>query len=55
MLVDVGMPYLETRGRKSGPIRHQSRYIIIDRKLVGIRIRPSENWPKSRTIKQDVS
>jgi hypothetical protein len=44
------MPYIEVTKKKT-IIKHLARYIICDQQLVGIRVKPSDSWPKSKTIK----
>lgn len=48
------MPYVETT-KKKNIIRHVARYILCDRQLLGIRIKPSEAWPRTKTLKQEIS
>jgi hypothetical protein len=53
-ILDITLPYIEVT-KKKNVIKHLARYLIVDRILYGIRIKISDNWPKSRTIKQPIS
>lgn len=53
-IVDITMPYIEMT-KKKNIIRHIGRYILCDRQLLGIRIKPSDAWPRTKTLKQEIS
>jgi hypothetical protein len=52
-MVDITMPYVEVT-KKRNPIKHLGRYIMCNKQLVGIKIKPSDHWPKAKTITEEI-
>lgn len=53
-MVDITMPYIELTKNKL-VFKHLARYIICNKQLIAIRVKPSDNWPRSKSIKQQIS
>lgn len=48
------MPFIEIN-KKKAVLKHHARYIISNQQLLAIRVKPSDNWPKSKSIMHQIS